>query len=460
VNNNIIGKHIFIQHPKLQEGDIEVVNSYYKKKKKFLEESNLLFSKEIIFRNINTKEIEKSIYNIKQVVFETTEKCNLNCVYCAFGDLYSGNEERLKSKRHLKKEDAIKLLEYLYPIWKAREQVGLPLKILIGFYGGEPLLNFPLIEAIVQWAKEHTTVHLEFRFQITTNGLLLDKYIVFLVEHDFMTYISLDGNEKNMEYRVDHKGKNCFKHVYSNILEAKNNYPDFFNTNVNIMSVLHNRNSVEQTVSFCMTQFNKIPNCSRLNDSGIASQKRALFTEMSEVVHQKPSKKTEKAMMKVGAGLTESIHFLMTFSGFHFYDYNELLYKNKMNNNRRVPTGVCIPFSREVYMTINGNLYPCERLDACFSMGNIHDTIVFDIEQITSRLNQYLKNISPSCSICERNYYCDKCLFHIDEIQGNNPKCNNIMNKNKFHEMISSIIAICRKHPELYRKIMKRTIFA
>jgi uncharacterized protein len=458
-NNYIIGKHIFLQHPNMQQKEIEKTNEYYKRKKKFFKEANLLSRKKISFREITQKEIEKSINNIHQVVFEVTEKCNLNCVYCAYGELYSGNEERIKVQRNLKKEDAISLLEYLYPIWQEQEQTGLPQKINIGFYGGEPLLNFSLIETIVQWTKERSTPQIVFGYQFTTNGLLLHKYIVFLVENDFIINLSLDGDEENMSYRVDHHGENCFNRVFDNIMAIKKEFPDYFEKNVIFLAVLHNKNSVEQVCNFCMTHFSKIPICSNLTDNGVHPQKRYLFTEMHETNSIKLSKKVDKARTRAGIGLIGTAHFLRIFSGFHFYDYNNLLLKEESNEVRRFPAGACIPFSREIFMTINGNLYPCERLDACYTMGNIHNTPLLDVAQIASRYNQYFKIITPTCTDCERNFSCSKCLFHIDDIQGTRPQCNKIMNHDEFSEMFFSTINASKRHPELYRKIMKNKMF-
>jgi uncharacterized protein len=454
--NYITGKHIFLQHPYMQQESVEAKDKYYKRKKLFFEEADLLSDKEISFRDIGKKEIEKTIYDIQQVIFEVTEKCNLNCVYCTYGELYAGNEERIKEKRNLKKEDAFKLLEYLYPVWKEREQKGLFQKIMIGFYGGEPLLNFSIIEDIVQWAKKHTTKRLPFAFTLTTNGLLLDKYIDFLAKHDFIITLSFDGDEENMSYRMDHKGRNCFKRVFNNVMDVKKNHPIFFNKNVDFSTVLHNKNSVEQASFFCMTHFNKIPFCSNLNDNNIHPQKREQFAEINETSTIKLSKKTIKSMMVFEARFSETINFLRFFSGFNFYSYNSLLYKDSMNEVKRFPTGVCIPFSIKIYMTINGDLLPCERLESRFTMGNIHDTNILDTEQIAFRYNQYFKNILPVCTACERKFSCKKCLFHIEGIQGNKPQCKDKTDYAMFENMVSSVIARCKKHPELYRKIMKR----
>jgi len=459
-NNCITGKHIFLQHLYMRQENAEVKDEYYKRKKCFFEEAGLLSGKKISFRDIDKEEIEKSIYDIRQVLFEVTEKCNLNCVYCTFGELYGGNDERIKEKRNLKKEDAIKLLEYLYPVWKEREQKGLLQKIMIGFYGGEPLLNFPIIEDIVQWAKEHATERLTFGFMLTINGLLLDKHIDFLVKHDFMIAISLDGDEENMSYRLDHNGKNCFKRVFSNIMAVKRDYPVCFDKNVNLLTVLHNKNSVEQASRFCMIHFNKTPFCSNLTDSGIHPQKREQFSKMNEIIPTKPSKETIKALMKYEAGFSETIRFLQFFSGFHFYGYNDLLRKDERNEAKKFPAGACIPFSKKIYMTINGDLYPCERVDNCFSLGNIHANNVLDVEQITFRYNQYFKNISPTCTVCKRKFACKRCLFHIEGIQGDKPQCSDITDNVMFEHIVSSVIAVCKKHPDLYRKIMKQQFSA
>ena len=44
---------------------------------------------------LTAKQIELSIANTPQVVFETTYACNLACKYCLYGDLYSTYEERI-----------------------------------------------------------------------------------------------------------------------------------------------------------------------------------------------------------------------------------------------------------------------------------------------------------------------------------------------------------------------------
>ena len=98
---------------------------------------------------------------------------------------------------------------------------------------------------------------------MTTNAVLLDKYMDFIVENNFSLLISLDRNEYNHSYRVDYAGKNSFDRVLSNIELFREKHPSFFTTNVNFNAVLHNRNSVSETFYFIKnksTYYEKINN--------------------------------------------------------------------------------------------------------------------------------------------------------------------------------------------------------
>ena len=45
------------------------------------------------FVNINKRTLEYNLFYLSQLIFEVTEKCNLNCAYCAFSDLYNIRRE-------------------------------------------------------------------------------------------------------------------------------------------------------------------------------------------------------------------------------------------------------------------------------------------------------------------------------------------------------------------------------
>lgn len=80
---------------------------------------------------------------------------------------------------------------------------------------------------------------------MTTNAMLLDKYMDFLQEKEFRLLISLDGNEEGQGYRVDTRGNNSFPRVFHNIKLLQETYPEYFEKHVRFNAVLHNKNSVE-----------------------------------------------------------------------------------------------------------------------------------------------------------------------------------------------------------------------
>lgn len=93
--------------------------------------------------------------------------CNLNCEYC----------HRQKSDN-----EPIVTQDFLYHIQNTDYTN-------INFFGGEPTLYMDQIKKIVD-VKPNAT------FRITTNGILLDKYIDYFRENEFLVCISYDGQNK------------------------------------------------------------------------------------------------------------------------------------------------------------------------------------------------------------------------------------------------------------------------
>ena len=83
-------------------------------------------------------------------------------------------------------------------------------------HGGEPLLNFPLIQEVVAYArsleKEHNKL---FRFTVTTNGVLLDdEKIDFINREMYNVVLSVDGRpEVNDRIRRRVDGSGCYDSI-------------------------------------------------------------------------------------------------------------------------------------------------------------------------------------------------------------------------------------------------------
>ena len=99
-----------------------------------------------------------------------------------------------------------KLIDLLAELWKSDYNTSYNNTVIVGFYGGEPLLNMPLIRKTIEYVESLHIKDLTFSYNMTTNAMLLDRYMDFLVEKNFSILISLDGGEYQSGYRVDKNG--------------------------------------------------------------------------------------------------------------------------------------------------------------------------------------------------------------------------------------------------------------
>ena len=218
----------------------------------------------------SSEAIKMNLANLRQLLIEVTDACNLQCKYCGYGDLYANYDKR---EAKLQQFANVKLLiDHLSDLWRSEYNTSYNKNITVGFYGGEPLMNMRLIKETIAYLESLQDVNVSFSYNMTTNGVLLDKYMDFLVEKNFKLLFSLDGNEYNSGYRVDKQGKGSFSKVFPNIKLMQSTYPDFFDKNVNFNAVLHDRNSVEDVFSFIKQEFGKTPRVAELNTNGLSER--------------------------------------------------------------------------------------------------------------------------------------------------------------------------------------------
>jgi len=111
---------------------------------------------------------------ISSLTLVLSDMCNFSCPYCL----------QQKGKNQLTIEDIYDFLDLLRP--------RLAKEVWLGFYGGEPLLSWPLVKKTVAYAEKN--FRNKFRFTLTTNGSLLkNEYILFFKKHRFDLLLSYDG---------------------------------------------------------------------------------------------------------------------------------------------------------------------------------------------------------------------------------------------------------------------------
>jgi uncharacterized protein len=299
------------------------------------------------FLKVSVQDIKSCLVYLPQLVFEVTDACNLRCKYCGYGEFYEGFDPRKRKNLSLKK--ACNILDYLAKLWKEYIDSSISHPITLGFYGGEPLLNMNLIKNIIQYVESLNIKVKKFHYNMTTNGLLLDRYMDYLVEKDFRLLISLDGNEENHSYRVDHNGKNSHMQIIKNLDLLKQKYPDYFSKYVRFNTVLHNKNSAESAHNYIKNYFGKSTRISQLNNSGIRKDKVneffSIFQNVESSIKNSVNCETFESELFLEAPRTKRLTtFLLKYSGNMFDNYSSLFLET--SKTKTTPTGtVDIPIN-------------------------------------------------------------------------------------------------------------------
>ncbi len=151
---------------------------------------------------------------INTCVLLLTERCNLRCRYC-----FIEKNLACKSKQStMSRETAIKALHYFARINKGET----PSLVL---YGGEPLLNKPVISSILEELDEMVKYGEipPTRVSINTNGTLIDDETAALFKkHGVTVSISLDGTRQQNADRIQADGSESYDAVLKGISICRN----------------------------------------------------------------------------------------------------------------------------------------------------------------------------------------------------------------------------------------------
>ena len=412
------------------------------------------------YRKISHLDIEYSLANLKQLVFEVTDACNLRCKYCAYADLYEGYDQRENLKLPFQKAKLI--IDYLYEYWEKRYCIEVNDPITIGFYGGEPLLNVPFIQQVINYIESLNPIGKKFHYNMTTNAILLDRYMDFLAENEFRLLISLDGDEKGQSYRVDTKGKNSFDKVLANIQLLRSKYPSYFEHYVMFNSVLHNRNEVESTYRFIKDKFGKEPMISPLNNSGVRKDKLQEFYQAYQNVATSIQKANNCEALKNELFIKSPetgalVNYIYHHTGNVFNDYNDLLLGRE--GSSFPPSGTCIPFSKKMFITVKGRILQCEKIDHEFALGQItNKKVELNLEQAARQHNKYTFRYMNQCKTCAAKQLCTQCVYQIDDIHDKTSKCYSYYSATQHEKQKEYYMEHLDKHPELYNRILKEVV--
>ena len=144
---------------------------------------------------------------LKALCLNISHACNMRCGYCFAGQGEYGYDA---GQALMSLETGKAAIDFLIANSKKRRNLD------VDFFGGEPLLNWEVVKEIVNYArgieKEHDK---NFRFTLTTNGLLIDDDVIdFTCKHMHNVVLSLDGGaETNDAMRKLHDGSGSYSTI-------------------------------------------------------------------------------------------------------------------------------------------------------------------------------------------------------------------------------------------------------
>lgn len=383
-----------------------------------------LFSKrsELLSTNITAEYVEKQIkeQGISHLCLIVTDDCNFRCKYCIYSDYYFYSKSF--SNRCMTLDVARKAVDYYFKNNIEALKFNPQLISSIGFYGGEPLLNWKLIKEVVKYSKKYDE---NCYFSITTNGYLLDKEkIKFMLNNNFSISVSLDGGkDQHDKNRIDRCGNGTFDRVFKNILMLqdmidKNPDSEIKNRMFYILITKDNLSDLDSINNF----FKKYPNI-RQHVFSVANV-NAMNTDYyknqnSEEVLKKRNKQILKLLDDYKRNENKNDRFLKAF----FSDTTTAV-DQLSNYQENLLLGACIPGAHKLTVGTDGRFHACEKINQNYSIGSVYEGLKYT--EISKYLNKILNIRRKYCTDCNLLNLCSLCLAHMEsesDLEFNHSHC-------------------------------------
>ena len=143
-------------------------------------------------------------FPVTTAVLNVTNQCNLSCGYC-----YEYSEDKIvdttngAQPKFMSEQTARESIDLLF------RESGDNRVVHVSFFGGETLMNYPVLAKAVPYALAQAERHgKRVEFNLTTNATLLTSEMIdFLADHDISVTVSIDGpREMQDRFRVFHDG--------------------------------------------------------------------------------------------------------------------------------------------------------------------------------------------------------------------------------------------------------------
>ncbi len=315
---------------------------------------------------------------IKSMCLNVAHDCNLRCEYCFAQTGDFGGERCIMSP-----ETGRRAIDFLIENSGNRENIELD------FFGGEPLMAWDTVVETVKYARSVEKMHSKnFRFTITTNGLLLDDEKINFINREMVNVVlSLDGRKEVTDrIRKTLNGKSAYDVIV----------PKF-------QKLVQSRGDKDYYVRATFTKYNLdfTDDVLHLRELGFEQlSAEPVVTDINE-----PYAITEADLPQVFAEYDRLCKVMMNrekdkFNFFHFMvDLNQGPCAIKRLRG-------CGCGNDYVAVDPNGNIYPCHQFVGIeeWKMGNLYDgSFNGDIKSRFASTHVYSKQ---GCRDCWAKFFC------------------------------------------------------
>lgn len=313
------------------------------------------------------------------MVLEVAQDCNLRCTYCyAEGGAYGG-ERRLLTPQMARK--AVRLL-----IREAGDREA----VTLVFFGGEPLLNMPAVEAAVnEAALRSKETGKRVQMSLTTNGTLLKPEIIdFLQRHRVSVSISLDGpSDLHDANRPDVTGQGSYAKIVPKLQGLLKNSTAPVAARVTLTPDQWTR--IEEVYDHLMGL--------GFHEVGISPASPITADLLPNLAQEEELLKGFTVMTRRFKDEAEKGRILP------FSNILDLLGRLHMGQTKSVACGAGFGY---LAVDADGNFFPCHRLagEESFRVGNLDSGA--DVEKIVSSLATLTDGKAEMCSDCWARTLC------------------------------------------------------
>jgi len=341
---------------------------------------------------LTDEDIDNRLANCVSLILGVTEECNFRCRYCVYSGKYGG--ERTHTDKKMSLETAQKAVDFFFDLVNRPERRKKRYHIYIGFYGGEPLLEFDLVKKVIAYTKKAARENgldrrLGILYRLTTNGYFLDEEKGdFFARENVLVDVSLDGPEiEHDKFRVHRDGHPTWKTVMKNLENIRLRHPDYYQERINYLITLHPGHDCPAIDRFFL-------------------ENPGLFQEINLFFNQVSLTKLRPEEMNKWRGLTP------TDSRLRFEQITQDLpqkFRLKFRDLHTPLTAACFPGGERIFVDTEGHFKICEK--AGHELPAIgHVDRGFDRQQIRQILRSYNEEIiKHRCWECPRWFMCRVC---------------------------------------------------